>query len=83
MSGRRALAIALSASLLASSAALAQTGGPSSAATSGGGRYRLTSVVWRLEGAASGGVYRLAAPGSPSGGNQCCCIYLPCALRSY
>jgi hypothetical protein len=51
--------------------------------TASGGDYRLTSQVWQVSGVASGGGYRLLGPADPSGGNQCCCTYLPCTLRNY
>ncbi len=53
------------------------------AGASAGGVYRLTSLAWRAGAASSGGVYRLLGPASPSGGNPCCCSYLPCVVRTY
>jgi hypothetical protein len=92
MMRRRASAFAvvvLACALLLGSVALAQSSGPPSAqyvvakGTASGGHYRLTSLSWQASGASSGGGYRLLGPASPSGGNQCCCTYLPCILRNY
>lgn len=48
-----------------------------------GGHYHLTSVSWRVGGAASGGAYRLLSPSSPTlRGSGCCCTYMPCVLRN-
>jgi hypothetical protein len=90
MKTRTIILLAIVALLLVGSAALAQSSGPPSPAlyvvargTASGEGYRLTSMCWQVSGASSGGGYRLLGPASPSGGNQCCCTYLPCALRNY
>jgi hypothetical protein len=89
MKRRTVLLVALALTLLVSGIVLAQGGGgnpvaaQSGAATLSGGRYRLVSVSVQAGVIASGGGYRLLGPASPSGGNQCCCTYLPCILRNY
>jgi hypothetical protein len=83
------LLVALALTLLVSDIVLAQGGSggtvaaQSDAATLSGGRYRLVSTSAQANVIASGGEYRLLGPASPSGGNQCCCTYLPCVLRNY
>jgi hypothetical protein len=43
--------------------------------------YRLTTQPWRAEGLLSGSGYLIVV--APTGiGTPCCCVYLPCALRS-
>lgn len=71
--------------LLASTVALAQSGGPRAGyvvqqAALSGGTYRLTSPTWSLSGAASGGRYSLLGPAALSGG-RCCCTWLPIVMR--
>ena len=90
MKARTAISIALVALLLLGSAALAQAGKPDPAlwymvraGTSSGEGYHLTALAWRVSGTASGGGYRLLGPASPSGGNQCCCTYIPCVVRGF
>jgi hypothetical protein len=90
MKVRTAISVALVALLLLGSVALAQSGRqpPLSwyvveGGTVVGGNYRLTGLAWQVSGAASGGRYRLLGPASPSGGNQCCCTYLPCVVRNF
>lgn len=60
--------------------------------TVSGGHYRLTSLALRqaqgdtrqTSGVASGGGYNLLGPASPaSSENGCCCLWLPCTLRSF
>jgi hypothetical protein len=71
--------------------ALAQSGGHDpptwytvERGTASGGGYHLTSLSWRVNGTAGGEGYRLLGPAAPaSSENGCCCIYLPCVLRSY
>jgi hypothetical protein len=74
------------------SVALAQSGGPlplvgyaAEKGVASGGGYRLMSLVhiWQVGEVASGGGYRLLSPASPGGGNQCCCTYVPCVVRSF
>jgi hypothetical protein len=87
------LLVALALTLLVSGSALAQGGGgrQANAVTLSGGRYRLVSTSAQAGVIASGGQYRLlpalsgaeGGPASPSGGNQCCCTFLPCVLRSH
>ena len=96
MKTRIPILIAIVALLLVSSMALAQSSGPPAGyaveqGTAFCGSYRLTSLPlrqaqgggWQVSGVASGGGYRLLGPASPSGGNQCCCTYLPCVLRTH
>jgi hypothetical protein len=61
-------------------------------ATVAGGGYQLTSLVphqaqdaaWQVNGAASGGGYRLQGVTQPPHvGSGCCCTYLPALLRSF
>lgn len=50
-------------------------------AVSGDG-YQLTTLSWRVSGAASGGEYVLFGPAAPRlVGSGCCCTYLPLMLR--
>ncbi len=56
---------------------------PAGTAILSGGRYRLVGASASVDVVASGGGYRLLGPASPSGGNQCCCTYLPCVLRNH
>ncbi len=45
--------------------------------------YRLTSLIWKVEGAAGSETYRLVGPARPAlQGNGCCCVYLPCVLSN-
>jgi hypothetical protein len=75
--------------LLASSAAMAQSGGQSpprwyavERGTTSGGGYRLTSLTWQVSGAASGAGFHLLGPAKPaSSENGCCCTFLPCVIR--
>jgi hypothetical protein len=88
MRTRIPILIAIVALLLVSSMALAQSSRPPAGyaveqGTASGGSYRLTSLSWQVNGVASGEGYRLLRPANPSGGNQCCCTYLPCALRNH
>jgi hypothetical protein len=97
MKARTIVLFVLVASLLLGSVALRQTRDSALAQSGGtppaqyvvargmasGGGYRLTGLSWQVHGASSGGGYRLLSPVSPSGGNQCCCTYLPCVLRNY
>jgi hypothetical protein len=89
MKTRIAILLAIAALLLVGSVALAQSSGPPPAqyavaqGRASGEGYRLTSMSWQVSGASSGGGYRLLGPASPSGGNPCCCTYLPCVLRNY
>ncbi len=46
--------------------------------------YRLTGLVWQVQGSAAGGGYLLTVPASPLlRGSGCCCTYLPCVLRHF
>ena len=88
MRTRIPILIAIVALLLVGSMTLAQSNEPPAGyaieqGTASGGSYRLTSLSWHASGGASGGGYRLLGPASPSGGNQCCCTYLPCVLRTH
>jgi hypothetical protein len=89
MKTRTIILLAIAACLLIGSVSLAQSNGPPPAqyvvarGAASGGHYRLTGQAWHVSGASSGGGYRLMGPASPSGGNQCCCTYLPCLLRNY
>ena len=48
-----------------------------------GGAYRLTSLLWQINGSVRGGSYQLAVPALPSlRGNGCCCTYLPIMVGS-
>lgn len=58
-------------------------GGRADAVPLSGGHYRLVGASAPADVIASGGRYRLLGPVSPSGGNQCCCTYLPCVLRNH
>ncbi|MFL7793897.1 MAG: hypothetical protein AB8I69_17260 [Anaerolineae bacterium] len=88
MKTRIPILIAIVALLLVGSIALAQSSEPPAGyaveqGTASGGSYHLTSLSWHASGGASGGGYRLLEPASPSGGNQCCCTFLPCALHNH
>ncbi len=51
--------------------------------TAGGGRYRLDSGPWLIQGTAAGSGYRLEVVPVPAGaGTPCCCTFVPCMLRS-
>jgi len=89
MRGQTVILVTIAALVLLSSVALAQSGRQpplpwyiAEGETVGGGSYRLTGLAWEVSGVASGGGYRLVGPASPSGGNQCCCTYLPCVVRN-
>jgi hypothetical protein len=73
--------------LLASAPLMAQGGGPGGAcygiqaSVAAGGGYQLSSLVWQVSGATSGGRYSLTVPQAPSlRGSGCCCTYLPTML---
>ena len=92
------LLIAMVATLLAGSVALAQSGGQPPLAsyvveqgTISGGGYHLTSLAPRYAQGeprqasrpASGGRYHLLGPAAPAlAGSGCCCTYMPCVLRN-
>lgn len=82
------VAILLTMALLMATVAFAQTGpnppGLSAApvGAASGGRYRLSSLAWQVNGSAAGGGYLLQGPVQPAlTGSGCCCLFLPCVLR--
>lgn len=83
---QRAFLLVLLALLLLASIVMAQSSGAGwytvGPGTAAGGRYRLDSLAWQVEGTAGGGWYILSSPVRATlRGSGCCCAYLPCLFR--